>query len=214
MDFKLRILNGHALTPILADSLAQVGDHYGHKMNHYHRADLHRTLRELAQDTTYSPETPVTIRLGTELVEIDCEKATLTLEDGTRTQKDLLVIADGIKVGSILTLICIPSFPVQLINELHKSRFVAQITGKDEPMINTGKSAYRCLIPFLDILQDEETRGLFENEPPGFCMPFSTEPHIYCIMCSCRKLVVILRTQGIAADNVGHRIVESCSTLL
>lgn len=80
--FKIRMLNGHTLTPTWTDSLAQVGDHYGHKMNHYHRADLHRTLRELAQDTTYSPETPVTIKLGTEVVEIDCEKATLALEDG------------------------------------------------------------------------------------------------------------------------------------
>jgi 2-polyprenyl-6-methoxyphenol hydroxylase-like FAD-dependent oxidoreductase len=41
----------------------------------------------------------VTIKLGTEVVEIDCEKATLALEDGTRIQKDLLVIADGTTVS-------------------------------------------------------------------------------------------------------------------
>ena len=64
---------------------------------------------DLAQD----PDPPrsetqgkaVAIRLGAKVVDVDRAEAALTLEDGLRIQKDLLVIADGINVSLEVTYI-------------------------------------------------------------------------------------------------------------
>lgn len=72
---------------------------YGHKLNYYHRVDLHRTLRELAQGEVLNGREQVKIRLASEVAEIDYDNATLTTQDGTRFEKDLLVISDGVKVS-------------------------------------------------------------------------------------------------------------------
>lgn len=48
---------------------------------------------------------PVVIRLAVKVVGIDSLEASLTIEDGSRIQKDLLVIADGINVSHTVTYI-------------------------------------------------------------------------------------------------------------
>ena len=67
---------------------------YGTKWNFYHRVDAHHSLKELATDPTL-PGKPATIRLASQVVDVDCESGILTLKDGTTFQKDLIVVADG-----------------------------------------------------------------------------------------------------------------------
>ena len=56
--------------------------------------DAHNSLKELATDPSL-PGKPATIRLASQVVDVDCESGVLTLKDGATFQKDLIVVADG-----------------------------------------------------------------------------------------------------------------------
>ena len=55
---------------------------------------------------------------------------------------------------------------------MRKCRFIRDITGHDMPMTKTGRSCFRALIPFDKIMEDDNTRALFDNEAEGFMVPF------------------------------------------
>jgi salicylate hydroxylase len=85
-----------------------VEEKFGAPWNFYHRVDAHNSLRELATD----PERPgklATIKLASQVVDIDCETGVLTLKDGTTFQKDLIVVADGQHVRTSPYAECLPS---------------------------------------------------------------------------------------------------------
>lgn len=72
---------------------------YGHRFCAFHRVDIHNELRALAESGAYRGA--VSFRLGSEVLELDCEAGIMTLKDGTKIKKDLIVVADGIKVGTV-----------------------------------------------------------------------------------------------------------------
>ncbi len=91
----------------------------------FHRVDLHNGLRALATEDEGGVDgdtkgkrvggsqggkgTPVAIRLGCEVRGVDCDNGVLVLADGTRVQKDLVIIADGAHVSQVLffsALVC------------------------------------------------------------------------------------------------------------
>ena len=78
-----------------------VEEKYGTKWNFYHRVDVHRSLKELAEDPAAGPGKPATIKLGSQVVDIDCDAGIITVKDGTKHQKDLIVVADGQHVSSL-----------------------------------------------------------------------------------------------------------------
>jgi salicylate hydroxylase len=88
------------LTPLVEDSFANMESDYGSKFYHFHRVDLHNQLRELAEapESASRPGQPVKIKLGAAVDKIDCINGCLTLKDGNEIKKDLLVVADGVKV--------------------------------------------------------------------------------------------------------------------
>lgn len=102
--------------------------------------DLHSELRRLAVEAPPSSE-PAKINLGAEVVDVDCEDGTVTLADGSRHKKDLIVAADGVH-----------------------SRFAYKVTGFDSPAARTGQAAFRFLIPTKTLLEDEKTRPLFKDK--------------------------------------------------
>ena len=126
---------------------------YGAKMWFFHRVDLHSELRAIAENPSSAEGKPVKIRLGMQVANIDPEDGILHTSDGRRIQKDLLVLADG-----------------------QHSPFLEKITGQDLPMVKTGRSSFRALIPFDKIMADPMTREQFHNELPGFYGPFMP-PH-------------------------------------
>ena len=63
-----------------------------------HRHDLHTALYERAVSAE-GPGRPVRVRLGARVTTCDPEAGSLVTEDGTTHTADLLIGADGIKVG-------------------------------------------------------------------------------------------------------------------
>ncbi len=76
-------------------SFANVEQQFGHKWYFYHRVDMHRQLRHLAE------EAGAVIRLGNQVMDVDPETGMVDLKDGSRVQKDLVVIADGQHVSFV-----------------------------------------------------------------------------------------------------------------
>lgn len=124
---------------------------------------MHRHLRELAEDESLPGKASV-IKLGCQVVDIDPEEGKIWLKDGTVVQKDLIIVADG-----------------------QHDRLNQKITGVDIPMQRSGQTAYRCLIPMKDILDDPVTRPLFENEAPGFWAPALPAKGVMCVTYPCRN---------------------------
>jgi 2-polyprenyl-6-methoxyphenol hydroxylase-like FAD-dependent oxidoreductase len=70
---------------------------YGHRLLCFHRVHLHDLLRRHAvmEDGKGSP---ARIHLGCKVKDVDCEAGIIHMEDGTSVDKDLVIIANGIKV--------------------------------------------------------------------------------------------------------------------
>jgi salicylate hydroxylase len=104
----------------------------------YRRADLHGALRDRAEDVGAKTV------LGKMAVKLDCETGSFTVVDTARRsgkevlRKDLVILADGVN-----------------------SIFVDLVTGSKLPLHETGRSAYRTLIPTEKILSDPLARTLF-----------------------------------------------------
>lgn len=139
--------NGKTLAAMHRDTFEDVPKKYGERWLFFHRQDLHNGLREMAESTTNQMR-PVKINLDCEIVSINTDKGTLRITDGTERQKDLLIVADGIR-----------------------TRFQEVVIGHPSPVIQTGKSIYRCLVPIKACLEDPLTAPLFENQPPGLFGP-------------------------------------------
>ncbi|KAI6997811.1 FAD/NAD(P)-binding domain-containing protein [Hortaea werneckii] len=88
-----------------------------------HRAHLHTALRNMATDSN-GKGTPAKLHLACRVKSVDPDSATITLEDGSEFHGDLLIGADGVH-----------------------SRTRASIPGGDKKPFDSGKSAFRFLIP-------------------------------------------------------------------
>ncbi|KAI1261187.1 hypothetical protein F5Y18DRAFT_431492 [Xylariaceae sp. FL1019] len=159
----VRMVDAKSLKTEFREDFEDITTRYGAQIAFYHRVDLHNALKQMAEGSDTQPGVPASIKLGNGAIAIDCKSGIITLADGTTTQKDLVVIADGIK-----------------------SQLVGQITGKDEPIKEMPWSAYRCLIPMEDILADEKLQSIFESEKPGFWAPFHLPTAFYLIAYPCR----------------------------
>lgn len=90
LSYQVRRPKGDSLEPMAPTlSFANVEELYGDKWYFYHRVDMHRHLRELAETAGAD------IRLGKRVDDVDIEDGTIHLNDGTSVQKDLVIIADG-----------------------------------------------------------------------------------------------------------------------
>lgn len=161
---QVRRPKGDTLEPMAPTlSFRNVKEKYGNEWYFYHRVDMHKQLRVMAEDTTL-PGTVTKLNLGCQVVDIDPEAGKITLKDGTVVQKDLIIVADG---------------QHDLLSQ--------KITGVDIPMQRSGQTAFRTLIPMKDILADPVTRALFENETPGFWAPALPAKGVMCVTYPCRN---------------------------
>ncbi|KAI0455673.1 FAD/NAD(P)-binding domain-containing protein [Xylaria acuta] len=127
----------------------------------FHRVDLHKGLRALATEGSEKGDeangegeggngkrikgTPVGIRLGCEVQSIDCEKGVLTLADGSKVQKDLVIIADGAH-----------------------SQLLTDFLGHPAPAQPTGRSIYRWLVSADWLVSRPEIKEAFSGPFEGF----------------------------------------------
>lgn len=87
-----------------------------------HRVHLHDALK-LAATRIEGKGLPAKLHLGNKTVDVDVSKATITLEDGTTVQGDLILGADGVK-----------------------SITRTKVAGREVTPFGSGKSAFRFLI--------------------------------------------------------------------
>ena len=161
---QVRRPKGDTLEPMAPTiDFSDIPSRYGNEWYFYHRVDMHKELRSMAEDPELENKASV-IRLGCQVVDIDVEEGIITLKDGTTVQKDLIVVADG-----------------------QHDRLNQKVTGVDVPMQRSGQTAFRCLIPMKDILEDPITKPLFENQAPGFWAPALPAKGVMCVTYPCRN---------------------------
>lgn len=76
------------------ESYDHIEEKYHYPFNAFHRVDLHKALREMATE-----KYGAVIKLGSEVKDINCKEGVITFEGGETIQKDLVVIADGVRVS-------------------------------------------------------------------------------------------------------------------
>ena len=92
---------------------------YGAPWYLYHRIDLHTELKRLATAPTCGSQ-QAKINLSSEVVDVDCEKGTLTLANGSVHRKDLIIAADGVHVSLTVVALDFNSNSVYAVNNRTK----------------------------------------------------------------------------------------------
>lgn len=160
-----RRLNAETVQVLTSSNFDEVQEAYGAPFLSYHRADLHSALRLRAE------EAGAKTVLGKMAVKLDCEAGEFVVVDPhSRTgkeviKKDLIVLADGVN-----------------------SIFGEHVTGSKIPLHETGRSAYRSLIPMDKLLSDPEASKLFEQDGHlGLTGCTNPQTGVFCIAYPCRK---------------------------
>lgn len=99
-----------------------------------HRAHLHTALRDMAISQDGKGK-PVKLHVASRVTNVDPQSATVTLEDGTQLDGDVLVGADGV----------------------HSRTRASVKGGAERKPFDSGKSAFRFLIPTEVLSSDPET---------------------------------------------------------
>ena len=94
-NLQLKIRQGVTLDEMYTDAYGHLEDVYGYKNRSFHRVDLHEGLRRLATESDDSKGPSARIRLASEVTGLDCENGELTLANGDKFRKDLVIVADG-----------------------------------------------------------------------------------------------------------------------
>jgi len=138
--------------------LANIEEIYGAKLNAYHRVDLHNGIRELAEHEG------VHIKLGHDVHDLDVEAGTITFENGSAVQTDLIIIADGIK-----------------------SSFAHKITSRPLKHCSIDRSVFRTLTPINKLMTHPVFRPLYEDEPSGFVNSSISPAGVFIVTYPCRN---------------------------
>jgi 2-polyprenyl-6-methoxyphenol hydroxylase-like FAD-dependent oxidoreductase len=105
-----------------------------------HRAHVHSALKQKALEEGGKGE-PATLYVHSEILTADPTKGTITTADGTVHQGDLIIGADGVH-----------------------SKLRKLIPGaEDLEPFDSGKTAFRCLIPMSKIRAEESAKSLLEE---------------------------------------------------
>ncbi|KAI1616999.1 2-polyprenyl-6-methoxyphenol hydroxylase [Exophiala viscosa] len=115
---------------------------YGAPYLLYHRADLHTELKKTATKPRPRLSKVAKINLLSEVTKLDLD-GHITLSDGRQIKKDLIVVADGVR-----------------------SKFAADVVGSEENIkaLPSGTMCYRFLVPTQKLLDDPQTRHLYNTE--------------------------------------------------
>jgi salicylate hydroxylase len=92
---QLRMVDAETLETKIHTDFSDVPERFGHEFYQYHRVDLHSGLRALAEREGGG----LVLRTGSKVAGVDAEKGIITLEGGKEVKKDLVVIANGARVG-------------------------------------------------------------------------------------------------------------------
>ncbi|KAI1743576.1 FAD/NAD(P)-binding domain-containing protein [Xylaria scruposa] len=173
-----RYIAANSLETIFESSYADIEAQMGAPCLSFHRVDLHKGLRALATEGSKTGDdtddgceggsgnktkgTPVAIRLGCEVQNVDCENGILTLADGSKVQKDLVIIADG-----------------------GHSKLLTDFLGRSAPTQPTGRSIYRWLVSSDCLESHPEISDAFSGGLDGFVGWSDPIKHVLWIIYAC-----------------------------
>jgi salicylate hydroxylase len=103
---QMRMVDPHTLKDAIVENFSHVEDDYGAPFMFFHRVDLHTALKEMALSTDeLYPGSPVIIRNGHSVTSLDCKSGTIVLDNEEAFEKDLVVVADGVRVSLVSYII-------------------------------------------------------------------------------------------------------------
>jgi salicylate hydroxylase len=151
LDFcQMRRIKADTLELDSEQKFGNIKEKYGDRMLLLHRADLHTGIMRIVESL---PDPRPNIHLGSAVQDIDPEQGTITLENGSTTTKDLVIVADG-----------------------SHSRLIPRITGSEAPVIRLPMSMYRFLQPISDIMDRPEAAQFYKDQQPGFSTFYKATP--------------------------------------
>lgn len=99
---QMRMVDPHTLKDLVVENFSYVEDEYGAPFMFFHRVDLHTALKEMALSSNERYlGSPVVIHNGNSVTSLDCERATILLDNGEAFRKDLVVVADGVRASPV-----------------------------------------------------------------------------------------------------------------
>jgi 2-polyprenyl-6-methoxyphenol hydroxylase-like FAD-dependent oxidoreductase len=120
--------------------LSQASKMWAYPWHLVHRAHLHTALKEIALGEAGEGRA-ARLHVSNRVVAVDPATGTISFDDGTEVQGDLVVGADGVH-----------------------SSMRAFIPGGDLKAFDSGKSAFRFLIPTESLASDPKTSGFVEKD--------------------------------------------------
>ncbi|KAF3070005.1 3-hydroxybenzoate 6-hydroxylase 1 [Trichoderma lentiforme] len=125
----------------------------------FHRVDLHNELRRLAVQPPDGDRKPAKLRLSSSVKDVQLD-GTIVFQDGRTIKKDLVIAADGIRIG-ISNYISTIIYPTLIVFD-PKSAFLSQVVAHDVYPEHY-MSMIRFLIPSHEFLSLPEARCHFES---------------------------------------------------
>lgn len=160
-----------------------------HPWHLVHRAHLHTALKNMATGAEGQGK-PAKLHTSSKVKEVDPEAATITLDDGTKIEGDLIVGADGVH-----------------------SRTRAHVPGGDKKPFDSGKSAFRFLISADELAADPKTAHALQD--PSFLTMWIAEDRrlvMYpCVNNTMMNFVAIHPSAESASDVTGAGWQETAS---
>src|SRR5689334_5468244 len=104
---------------------------------------------------------PVVLKTSSRVVDVDTSTATVILEDGSKFSGDLVIGADGVSVNTP------PPISSRFPDRGTQSLTRKAVVGDGIKPFNSGKGAFRFLIPRQKILDNPNTREFASREGPG-----------------------------------------------
>lgn len=149
----MRFAGSHDLKVLIQSSFEECEEKYGSHWYNMHRVDIHSQLKGLAEGAEDRGR-PVKIHLASEVVRVDFDETVLELASGAKHKKDLIILADG-----------------------SHCKFLEELNGRPVPMVSSGMTVFRSLIPFEKIMTNPDLAALWDGQPPGFflVMDFATQ---------------------------------------
>ena len=99
---QLNLADGHTFEILHRSETPDMEAKFGAPWLLFHRVDLHNELKRMATEPRPSTAAVAKLHLLTEVVDVDLA-GNITLADGKKLTKDLVVVADGVRVRQLFS---------------------------------------------------------------------------------------------------------------
>ncbi|KAJ4984602.1 FAD dependent oxidoreductase [Stagonosporopsis vannaccii] len=144
LDLQARIFHRETMERLHHIDFKHNREEFGYGWLSMRRQALHEGLIDIVTKTQPG-QVSINIRLGWNMIAMDCEKGLLTLRDGDKIVSNMVVVVDGVH-----------------------SELIDVLTNGTTPPLQAGRTAYRFMVPRDIIMADPDLWAMYENEEVGF----------------------------------------------